>query len=32
MTADVAIKAGRQTVLNYLLGPLIGIRDGALRE
>ena len=32
MTADVAIKAGRQTVLDYLLGPLIGIRDGALRE
>jgi adhesin transport system membrane fusion protein len=32
MTADVAIKAGEQTILNYLLGPLIGIRDGALRE
>jgi membrane fusion protein, adhesin transport system len=32
MTADVAIKAGSQTILDYLLGPLIRVRDGALRE
>ena len=32
MTADVAIKAGRLTGLDYLLGPLIRIRDGAMKE
>lgn len=32
MTGDVAIKSGSQTILNYILGPLIRIRDGALHE
>lgn len=32
MTAEVNIKAGRQTILDYILGPLIRIGDGALRE
>jgi hypothetical protein len=32
MTGDVAISAGSQTILSYILGPLIQIRDNALRE
>lgn len=32
MTAEVNISSGRQTILDYILGPLIRIRDGALRE
>ncbi len=32
MTAEVNINSGRQTILDYILGPLIRIRDGALRE
>lgn len=32
MTAEVAIRSGRQTILDYILGPIIQIRDGALRE
>jgi adhesin transport system membrane fusion protein len=32
MTAEVNIKSGRQTILSYILGPLIRIKDGALRE
>lgn len=32
MTAEVNIRAGKQTILDYILGPLIRIRDSALRE
>ncbi|MDE2404216.1 MAG: HlyD family type I secretion periplasmic adaptor subunit [Sphingomonadales bacterium] len=32
MTADVNIVSGKQTILDYILGPLIRIRDSALRE
>ncbi|PSJ40690.1 HlyD family type I secretion periplasmic adaptor subunit [Allosphingosinicella deserti] len=32
MTAEVNIRSGRQTILDYILGPLIQIRDSALRE
>lgn len=32
MTGDVAIKSGSQTILDYILGPLIRVRDGALHE
>jgi adhesin transport system membrane fusion protein len=32
MTAEVNIKSGRQTIMDYILGPLIRIRDSALRE
>ena len=32
MTGEVAIKSGSQTIMNYILGPLIRVRDGALRE
>lgn len=32
MTGKVAIKSGSQTILDYILGPLIRVRDGALRE
>ena len=32
MTAEVNIRSGKQTILDYILGPLIRIRDGALRE
>ncbi|MEY2944047.1 MAG: hypothetical protein RLY97_2061 [Pseudomonadota bacterium] len=32
MTAEVNIRSGHQTVLDYIIGPLIRIRDSALRE
>lgn len=32
MTAEVNIRSGQQTILDYILGPLIRIKDGALRE
>ena len=32
MTAQVDIRSGHQTVLDYILGPFIRIRDGAFRE
>lgn len=32
MTAEVNIKSGRQSIMDYILGPLIRIRDSALRE
>lgn len=32
ITGEVAIRSGSQTILNYILGPLIRIRDEALRE
>lgn len=32
MTAEVNIRSGSQTILDYILGPLIRIKDGALRE
>lgn len=32
MTAEVNIRSGKQTILDYILGPLIQIKDGALRE
>jgi len=32
MTAEVNIRSGKQTILSYLLGPLVRIRDEALRE
>jgi len=32
MTAEVNIRSGRQTILDYILGPLIRLRDGAFRE
>jgi len=32
MTGEVAIRSGNQTILNYLLGPLIRISQEALRE
>ena len=32
MTAEVNITSGKQTIMDYILGPLIRIRDGALRE
>ena len=32
MTAEVNIRSGKQSIMDYILGPLIRIRDGALRE
>ncbi|MBU6265906.1 MAG: HlyD family type I secretion periplasmic adaptor subunit [Sphingomonadales bacterium] len=32
MTAEVNIRSGKQTILAYILGPLVRIRDEALRE
>ncbi|WP_298200479.1 HlyD family type I secretion periplasmic adaptor subunit [Novosphingobium sp.] len=32
MTGEVAIRSGDQTILNYILGPMIRIKDEALRE
>jgi adhesin transport system membrane fusion protein len=32
MTGEVAIRSGSQTILNYILGPLIRISQEALRE
>ena len=32
MIGEVAIKSGSQTILQYILGPLVRIRDAALRE
>jgi membrane fusion protein, adhesin transport system len=32
MTADVDIKSGQRTVLQYLMGPVTKLRDNALRE
>jgi len=32
MTAEVNIRSGKQTILDYILGPLIKIRDSAFRE
>jgi adhesin transport system membrane fusion protein len=32
MTAEVNIRSGQQTILDYILGPVIRIRDSALRE
>jgi len=32
MTGEVAIRSGRQTILNYVLGPLIRISQEASRE
>lgn len=32
MTAEVNIQSGKQTILDYILGPLIKIRDSALRD
>jgi membrane fusion protein, adhesin transport system len=32
MTAEVNIRSGSQTVLDYMLGPVINLRDNALRE
>lgn len=32
MTAEADIRSGSQTILDYILGPLIRIRDSALRE
>ncbi|RXR29455.1 HlyD family type I secretion periplasmic adaptor subunit [Sphingobium fluviale] len=32
MTAEADIKSGSQTILDYILGPFIRIRDSALRE
>lgn len=32
MTAEVDIRSGHQSILDYILGPFIRIRDGALRE
>lgn len=32
MTAEVNIKSGRQSIMDYILGPLIRIRDSAMRE
>ncbi|WP_353229005.1 HlyD family type I secretion periplasmic adaptor subunit [Novosphingobium sp.] len=32
MTAEANIVSGKQTILDYMLGPLIRIRDSALRE
>jgi membrane fusion protein, adhesin transport system len=32
MTAEVNIKSGRQSIMDYILGPLIRVRDSALRE
>lgn len=32
MTGEVAIRSGNQTILNYILGPLIRVRDEAFRE
>ncbi|MBC2667980.1 HlyD family type I secretion periplasmic adaptor subunit [Novosphingobium piscinae] len=32
MTGEVAIRSGDQTILNYILGPLIRIKDEAFRE
>ena len=30
MTAEVNIRSGKQTIMDYMLGPLIQIKDGAL--
>ena len=32
MTAEADIRSGSQTILDYILGPFIRIREGALRE
>ncbi len=32
MTAEVNIRSGKQTILDYILGPFIKIRDSALRD
>jgi len=32
MTAEVNIRSGQQTILDYILGPFIRLRDSALRE
>lgn len=32
MTAEVNIRSGSQTVLDYILGPVISLRDNAIRE
>ena len=32
MMGEVSIRSGNQTILNYILGPLIRIRDEAFRE
>ncbi len=32
MTGEVAVRSGSQTILNYILGPLIRISQEALRE
>lgn len=32
MTAEADITSGRQTILDYILGPLIRIRDTAMRD
>jgi len=32
MTADVNIRSGKQTILDYILGPIIKLRDTALRD
>jgi adhesin transport system membrane fusion protein len=32
MTAEADIRSGSQTILDYILGPFIRIRDSALRE
>ena len=32
MTGEVAIRSGRQTMLNYVLGPLVRISQEALHE
>lgn len=32
MTGEVSIRSGSQTILSYVLGPLVKIRDEALRE
>ena len=32
MTAEIDIQSGRQTILSYILGPLVRVRDEALRE
>lgn len=32
MTGDVAIRSGSQTILSYILGPFVRVRDEAFRE
>jgi len=32
MTAEVNIRSGRQSIMDYILGPFIRIKDSALRE